>query len=346
MYVLKERFTNNYDCLRIFAALCIAFTHSFNLLLKNDTEPLVRLSNGRFDFSFIGLSIFFSISGYLIVKSALKSSSLLNYIWKRFLRIQPLLIIVCVLSIFLLGPLFTQLDLHAYFADPSSYTYLRNIFPATGIQFVLPGVFKHNPAEAGVNGSLWTLIVEERLYIFVMLLIVVKENMRKFFVLFVLVLNLVFMLQNSFLHSAALHYFEEQHIFYALIFLNAGSFELLNTDFKKMASVKLLSISFIILLVLTYFSFLYVLLVLFLPFFILSLAQVRGITNKAAVFGDFTYGLYLFAFPVQQMLIELLAPHGNPWALFLETLIIIIPLAVLSWHFVEKRFLAMKTIIT
>ncbi|MEQ1553344.1 MAG: acyltransferase family protein, partial [Ferruginibacter sp.] len=105
-----ERQQNNYDFLRVFAALCITFTHSFNLLKLNEKEYLLKFTNGKIDFAFVGLCIFFSISGYLIAKSAIVSPSFKNYLWKRFLRIQPMLILVCILSVFILGPFFTELS--------------------------------------------------------------------------------------------------------------------------------------------------------------------------------------------------------------------------------------------
>ncbi len=139
--LLKERYNNNFDFLRVLAAVCITLTHSFNLLYKNREEPLMKFSGQKIDFAFIGLSIFFAVSGYLVAKSAVTSPSFKNYLWKRFLRIQPLLIIVCILTIFILGPLFTSLSAAAYFSNAGTYTYFRNIMPVFGIQFFLPGIF-------------------------------------------------------------------------------------------------------------------------------------------------------------------------------------------------------------
>src|SRR6218665_3340434 len=135
MILNQERYTNNFDLLRMFAAVCITFTHSFNLVGLYLEEPLMHFSNARYDFSFIGLSIFFTISGYLIAKSACNSVSVYNYWWKRFLRIQPLLIVVCFISIFFIGPYFSALGLKNYFTNTGTWTYWRNVFPATGIQF-------------------------------------------------------------------------------------------------------------------------------------------------------------------------------------------------------------------
>ncbi|MGN6531342.1 MAG: acyltransferase family protein, partial [Ginsengibacter sp.] len=155
----NERFQNNYDFLRLFAACSIMFYHSFSLLRKIHEEPVYELTNGRINFGFVGLSIFFCISGYLIAKSAVRSPTIINYLWKRLLRVQPLLIITCILTVFICV-FFTNFSAKDYFLNPGTWSYFRNVMPVFGLQFTLPGVFVHNIAENGVNGSLWTLILE------------------------------------------------------------------------------------------------------------------------------------------------------------------------------------------
>ncbi len=338
----NERFTNNYDLLRIVAALCIAFTHSFNLLGYNNNEPLMKLSGGRFDFSFIGLCIFFTISGYLIARSALNSTSLLNYLWKRFLRIQPLLILVCLLSVFLLGPLFTKLTTPEYFSSFSTYSYFRNIFPATGIQFTLPGVFTENPVESSVNGSLWTLIIEERLYLLLSVLFFLKKTNHKLFVYFIGILDLLFFADHLWDFSGPLDYFGSTPIFYSLVFLNASCAFLLKLPVTTLAKPNWALGILLVTIVCMYLEPLRPLLVLVAPLFILSVANIKAATNKAGIYGDFTYGIYIFAFPVQQIIIATTGADMQPMELFLKTVLIVVVLAMLSWHLLEKLVLQYK----
>ena len=344
--LLKERLNNNYDFLRIFAALCITLTHSYNLILKNEDELLMMITGNHFDFSFVGLSIFFSISGYLIAKSATTSSSFKNYIWKRFLRIQPMLVLVCVLSVFFIGPVFSTLNMNEYFKEKDSYTYFRNTMPLFGIQFTLPQVFTNNIAENGVNGSLWTLIVEERLYLLLGILFLFKSYNKKILLSLILILNILYFFHFVFFNENLIKYFNHGHVFFALIFLNASALFLLDVDFSKYLKSGLIFTGIISLLVLSVFSTLEKSIhVILLPVIVNLIAHLKGFTNKAGRYGDFTYGIYAFSFPVQQILIATKIIKDKPLNLFFLTLLIVIPIAILTWHLMEKKMLVLKNCI-
>ncbi|NOU37148.1 MAG: acyltransferase [Ferruginibacter sp.] len=321
--------------------MCITFTHSFNLLKLNEKEYLLKFTNGKIDFAFVGLCIFFSISGYLIAKSAIVSPSFKNYLWKRFLRIQPMLILVCILSVFILGPFFTELSTKEYFNKFNTFAYFRNIMPLFGIQFDLPEVFKNNIAEAGVNGSMWTLIVEERLYLIVGLLFLLKEKRQNWFVYFVGLLNSVWLIHIFIFNYKLIEYLNGGHIFYALIFLNSSCLYLLNFDFKSRKTIIIAGSAFFLFLV-QYFSLSQPIQVVLIPLIVISLANVKSITNNLGKYGDFTYGIYIFSFPIQQILVSLNLINNNPIKLFFFTLAIVTPMSVLSWHLLEKKILLLK----
>ncbi|HEX7638489.1 MAG TPA: acyltransferase, partial [Burkholderiaceae bacterium] len=57
--------------------------------------------------------------------------------------------------------------------------------------------------------------------------------------------------------------------------------------------------------------------------------------------GDYSYGIYIFAFPVQQMLASRL-PGLGPWGVMAGAALPVAVLAVLSWRLVERRALARK----
>lgn len=116
----------------------------------------------------IAVGIFFVMSGYLIASSWLASSTPRSFLLKRALRIFPALIVAVLLTVFVLGPMVTQLSLSQYLEADGTWTYLQNILLVT--RYELPGVFTGNVYPEVVNGSLWTLPLEVLMYIGVMIL--------------------------------------------------------------------------------------------------------------------------------------------------------------------------------
>lgn len=339
----KERFQNNYDFLRVFAAVCIMFSHSFDLLHKSEYELARVATNGRINFSFIGLSIFFSISGYLIAKSAERSTSVKNYLWKRLLRIQPLLIVTCLLTVLAVGPFYTSLSIRDYFFSSNTWTYFRNILPVFGLQFTLPGVFVNNIAEPGVNGSLWTLIIEERLYILICIFFLFYRNRRMFLLLLILPINILYLINRFYFASSLITYLDSGAFFYALIFLNAAALYFLKVNFSKHL-FWFITVSVGMILIGLRFSSLNYIYFFAIPILVNSMAQIKGVVNKTGKFGDFTYGIYVFAFPIQQMLISSKV-FTKPYQLFFYSIVFVVPLAIASWHYIEKKFLKMKNLV-
>lgn len=337
----KQRFQNNYDFLRVFAALCITFFHSFVLINRTSQEPLVMLSGGRINFSFVALNIFFCISGYLIAKSATSSPTLKNYLWKRLLRIQPLLIVVCILTVFFLGPSFTHLTVLNYFLNTHTWSYFRNILPVFGLQFTLPGVFMNNLGDHGVNGSLWTLIVEERLYLLMCFVFLFKKQNSRYIVFYIFFLNAIYLYNRFYYAGDLIPYFNRAAFYYSLVFLNSAALFIMKANFSKNLYLFISISSILVLSAILFekFDFIYI---FSFPVLVNSVAQIKGFTNYAGKYGDFTYGIYVFSFPVQQMLIAEGIAFENPYLLFILTLGIVFPLAVLSWNLIEKRFLRAK----
>jgi peptidoglycan/LPS O-acetylase OafA/YrhL len=120
--------TNNFNLLRLVFALLVVITHSYPLSGSKTGDYISRLTNGQVSFSFIGLSGFFIISGYLVFQSLDRSTTLLEYYKKRCLRIFPGLFAVLSLTV-LLGWIVYESDLNSYVRNISTWTYLpRNFF--------------------------------------------------------------------------------------------------------------------------------------------------------------------------------------------------------------------------
>jgi len=149
--------SNNFDALRLLGALLVLVSHAF--AVSGRPEPtFAGAALGS-----IGVFIFFGISGFLITKSWVREPRPGPFFAKRALRILPALFVVSVLTAYLVGPLITTAPVAHYFGSPLTHAYaLRNA--TLRPDYLLPGVFAHNPYPRAVNGSLWTLPTEARAY--------------------------------------------------------------------------------------------------------------------------------------------------------------------------------------
>ncbi len=169
MYIQTKHEANHFNFIRLFAAFLVFYGHSFVL---SGQQALLHTALTHE----LGLFIFFSISGYLISMSLDLDPSFKRYFIKRALRIFPVLFVVVVLSIFVLGPIFTTLSLKEYFSSSVLSRYFENTF--LHISFYLPGVFEHNPVPNAVNDSLWSLPVEFFMYILVAVFAQSKKHIK------------------------------------------------------------------------------------------------------------------------------------------------------------------------
>ncbi|QPK63849.1 acyltransferase [Methylomonas sp. LL1] len=155
---------NNFNLIRIVAALAVLVTHSFALATgTGDAEPLQRTLG--MTMGSIAVDVFFIASGFLVTSSLLNRQSIIEFIWARVLRIFPALLMMLLLTVFVLGTLFTSLRTLIYLSSLKTYIYLvkcATLF--TGVAYELPGVFYNNPYNSAVNGSLWTMPHEVRMY--------------------------------------------------------------------------------------------------------------------------------------------------------------------------------------
>jgi len=331
-----ERFQNNFDFLRLFAALTVIFSHSYALLGLNQTEPFL-LSTGIITLGASGVGIFFVISGYLITKSWERDAHAFIYFKKRILRIFPGLIVVTLLTVFVLGPCVSTLSLGNYFTNPQTWNYLKTMFllPNSG---QLPGVFADNPYSPAVNGSLWTLPYEFLMYIMVFALgvlglIKTRLTIIPLYFLAILVLPVVTVHPIPILSSLA--------VFLGINFV-AGMVLYLYRD--KIRLDYRIALLFLFVLVLSFHTA-YALYVtsIALPYLVVYFAFVKiSSLHNIGKYGDFSYGLYIYAFPIQQTIVYFFADHLTPTLLFGLSAVTTFPVAVLSWFLIESPALKLK----
>jgi peptidoglycan/LPS O-acetylase OafA/YrhL len=331
--LLRKR--NNFDFIRLVASIAVIFAHAFPLTGSGE-DPLAKLSNYHFGLGGLAVTTFFVISGFLITRSFERTKTLKDYFTARALRIYPALFVVIVLSALILGPIFTTHSWSAYFSDIKTYKYFTNIF-ALRIQNSLPGVFHSNNFPDFINGSLWSLPVEMLCYVLVAVVgLIVKGRLK--FGLSLGVFVSVYLYFHPEMVNKPQYY---QNIFY---FFSGGCFYMLRHKIRMnyitaglmllifIGSIKIPGI--ILNMVVSGISFTY--LVLFIGF--IKNSPVEHVTK----YGDFSYGLYIWAFPVQQIL-SLKFSDWNAYENFAVSTMITFLLAVLSWHLIEKRALSYKS---
>lgn len=346
---------NNFNFLRFLAAILVIFGHCYPLAGYGNLDYIQALTEGLFPTAHIGVCIFFSISGYLIAKSLISSKSYLSFLWKRFIRIMPGLVVAVLFTVLIIGPLSTTLSLSQYFSSRETLAYLKviKIFPLYNDS--LPGVFKTLPTSM-VNGSLWTLAYEVTCYAFLLMGQIIFRKHLKWAVLsiFLLLWGSFFFWHDTLADNPAMiriiHLNWGALFDFGLYFL-VGSLLYFFKDFVSyhwawlVAAFAIFMLSYILsskLGVTSLNSIVWVRYVV-LPYATISIGFTKGPLNHFGRFGDISYGLYIYAFPVQQLILFWYGPEKiSIPEMFLYSLVLVLPLAWLSWKYVEEPALKRK----
>jgi peptidoglycan/LPS O-acetylase OafA/YrhL len=342
------RKNNNFDLIRLISAIFVVYSHSF--LLTGSRDIIENIT--RIRLSTVGVDIFFVASGFLITCSFLRSKSISFFVSRRILRIYPALIVCCVLTVLVFGPIFTELSIAEYFSSSLVYKYLFGKSTIVGVVFTgggtfLPGVFYENPYPGVVNGSLWTLLYEVIMYLFVVCfgflgLRFFRRSGSAHTALYLLLLLFCFVLKIDFhFESAGVAHNVEAFSRFGICFACGG---LLYIYRKKVILTKYLALMSVAAILLQRFYIdvstpLYPFCLAYLVVFAAFSRPFRG--GFINFRNDYSYGIYIYAFPIQQAIIWFYSDI-NPIALFALSIFLVIPLAMLSWHLVEKRFLKFK----
>ena len=136
---------NNFDLVRLFAAIAVVYGHSYMLQAPDGTTDWVQATLGFDGFGALGVYAFFLLSGMLVTASFDRQRSVPRFVALRIARIWPAVAGGSLVTIFVIGPLFTTLPLREYFASGMTWANLDN-FSTIVLKagWVVPGVFEHN----------------------------------------------------------------------------------------------------------------------------------------------------------------------------------------------------------
>lgn len=329
---------NNFDALRLVAAVSVIFSHAFLIGEgRQDAEPLMRLTGGQTILGVVGVFVFFTISGFLVTQSFEATRSAPRFAAKRALRIYPGLLACLLVSAFLLGPLVSTLPLRGYFGDGGSYAYAFSNFTMVNPTRSLPGVwFTRWDAGGVVDGPLWTLPCELTMYVMVLALGLLRAiDLR------VIAALIALGMAGIWFDTASSEYFVGSALWLLSFFASGMALYRLRDRGIFDGRIALLACAGLALSVpLKAFILLFP---IFGSYLVIYLAFARWLKPlPAARFGDLSYGLYIYGWPVEQTLVWLNGGAMSWWALFALALPITAVLAFLSWHLVEKRALRLK----
>ncbi len=335
-----------FDMLRVGLAYAVVMRHCW---------PLVYGSEEAAGAGFVWVAtqaivpVFFILSGFLVTGSAMRLP-LGKFAASRVLRIVPALAVDTVVTIVLIGALFTTLPLGAYYSDPQTLSYLWNILGY--IHYFLPGVFETNPHVGVVNGSLWTIKPELGCYVFLAALMVIgwAAEWKRTLAIALALLAII---------AAAPLFPDDTPRFIQLVVNNPGAilvpeFLIGSVLYHKRDAIPYSWALFWICVALVVLSGIFLPAVEYstMP---ISTAIAIPVYGYIAVFvgcteipkvplfskGDYSYGIYLYGFPVQQAIVAATGV-SNPFLLFLLAIVPITAFAMFSWHVVEKPTLKLR----
>jgi peptidoglycan/LPS O-acetylase OafA/YrhL len=327
--------SNNLSVLRLFAASMVLYGHSFIFLGQQEPLFLSWLPLGP-----LGVFIFFVISGYLISESWDRDPHLLRFFQRRLLRIIPGLTICILLTIFFFGPIFTTLPLKTYFIDKHTYGYLQNI--VLHIVYYLPGVFEHNRVANAVNGSLWSLPVEFLMYIVVAAIGVMSGNRWVFAALAVISAATCLLWAQVSKEMVVIYNFDLRQGFLCGTYFWVGAcvYKFKIRPYLTLP-VGMLSI-FIMLCLEPWTDLLANASWILLPIVVLTFGFAYSPwLSRLTVRGDYSYGIYIYSFPIQQAVVYI-EPQIEIRAYLLLCMSLTLICAIASWHWVERPAMSLK----
>ncbi|PCE27420.1 acyltransferase [Paraburkholderia acidicola] len=334
---------NNFDLVRLCAAIAVVYSHSFLIQSPDGTHDPVAASLGFDGAGSFGVYAFFLLSGMLVTTSFVRQRSALRFVALRIARIWPAVAAGSLFAVFAIGPLFTTLPLSTYFRLHATWANLDN-FSTLVLKrgWVLPGVFEYNRFGPDVCAPLWTLPLEVRCYAIVLVTGVAGLlSTNRGIVIAALLGLVVFGLHVHFDPlQIGLRDFAEKpggysfwpEPFFMLGMLLVGLRERVRID--GIAALGLIGVFLVFhdtaaAQPLFYLAFVYAVL----------WVGTTPLLRRWVPRHDYSYGIYLYGFAIQQC-VAAVAPQLDHLAALAVAAPLIMVCAMLSWHGVERPALA------
>jgi len=330
---------NNFNFLRFYFAFIVVIGHLIEISNIKAFQKFAPYFN-----TYISVTAFFCISGFLISRSYLNTPNLKDYFKKRAARLLPAyLFIIFTCAIFL--SLLSEYSFSEYFTHPVLFKYLfANLSFLNFIQPCLPGVFSNEISSCTVNAALWTLKIEVSFYLIIPIILYLTKKIRLKYLLFIGIYLLSIIYRNTFEYLSTLNGVG----YYTIIarqlpgfmsYFVCGIALYYYFEFFIRNKKILLFFSVLIFILERKFGveFLSPLALSIIVFFIaFSFKQLNGFAKH----GDISYGIYIFHYPIMKIVTSLgFFSKYNPVVVSLFIIILVLLAGYASWHLIEKRFL-------
>ncbi len=335
---------NNFDFLRLFFAVLVIYSHAYPLGLGSEqSEPFRLLTHGQLTGGAFAVDAFFIMSGFLIAASAQRSSTIWSFLKKRVTRIYPAFLLYTAIFLAIFVPL-----AHAHLTPRWPLDIPLQTLRLTEPHYT--SAFAANPYPGVINGSIWSIPYEFFCYLGVALLTLTTLLRRRLAILVLFLGTIVISVLSQLHHwnygGKLLGVIFGSPQFWARLlplYLAGVVFYLyrrhipLRTSFA-VASALILGVACILTAGLTAAL---PIAGTYLLFWFSFTPTIR--LHHFGRFGDFSYGTYLYAFPIEQLLVHLLTaahPHPvPPVILFALATPLSLAAAAISWYGIERRFL-------
>lgn len=318
---------NNFNLIRMVAASGVLVSHAWPISLGPGTmQPLQATLHG-ITLGSVCVAVFFAVSGFFITRSFDTRRDPLVFVLARVWRLFPALITVLMVTVIVAGLFLTTAEAGIFW--PAAPGYFFGNLSLAFLRYELPGVFEGNPYGPPINGSLWTLFYEVACYIGVFCAGMAGLIARpKGFAVAVAVFLAFYAAAAALDLPGRLERFADL----GLPFLIGACFWVWR-DRIRLSVFSLAGLAVLLALLWTTPLF-KAALVLFLVYavFLIGYARLPGL-NIYNRLGDYSYGMYVWAFPIQQGV----AATGvvSPWVNIVIATPVTLVCAMLSWHLVE-----------
>jgi peptidoglycan/LPS O-acetylase OafA/YrhL len=329
-----------FDFWRFLLSTLIIFLHTFFVCYGRHAEISVNVGTAAIvrPIWLAVLPVFFGLSGFLVAGSALRTNSIAVFLTFRGLRLVPALAVETTLAALILGPLVTTVSLSEYFTQKEFFAYFGNIVGR--VRFQLPGVFESSPEPGLVNINLWTLHAELECYALMAAAIISGLLHRRMIALSLWVLGTICLA----ILNASVGMFEPTNLYPTSVFTYSFCTGVVAFLWRDKISINrnlfgVVTAAYCLLVFLPQTVFVAIPLLMYVMIYVGLAPQLNfRFLSK----GDYSYGMYLYSFVVQQSLSTTFPRARHWWIIFPLSLAVTVVISVVSWHTIEHPALGLK----